>query len=340
MVIVLQRADLSTRVTTPHLLPDRRPPPSSNEPIALAPSMIEAISRAHAFAPAATPIILYGESGTGKTFFAEYIHRLSARLGSMIAFSVGMLAPQLALDELFGHVRGAYTDARRMRTGLIATAGVGTLLLDDLQNLDLGVQKQLLQVLDRGTYSPVGSDRVLTVACRVILAMTDDPDALMQNGQLLKDLRYRLGACAIGIPPVRERRSEIPLLVHRALKRCPQQTGVEGPAQFSDAALALLCEGEYAGNVRELEGIVLCAYLFARDQGLAEIGVKHLPGGLTRRLQYKRHGDREENRIVVERVLKITGGNVKKAARLLGVSRNTLNAARENPARERKERVR
>jgi len=92
--------------------------------------------------------------------------------------------------------------------------------------------------------------------------------------------------------------------------------------------------------VRELEGIVLCAYLFARDQGLAEIGVQHLPAELTPRLQFKRRGDREGNRIVVERVLRITGGNVKKAARLLGVSRNTVNAARENPARERKEQVR
>jgi DNA-binding NtrC family response regulator len=311
-------------------LPDRRSPPSSNEPIAQAPSMIEAFSRARAFAPAATPIILYGESGSGKTFFAEYIHRLSARIGSLIAFSVGMLSPQLALDELFGHVKGAYTDARRMRTGLIATAGVGTLLLDDLQNLDLGVQKQLLQVLDRGSYSPVGSDRVFTVTCRVLLAMTDDPDVLMQRGQLLKDLRYRFGACAIEIPPLSERRSEIPVLALRALKRCPQQTGVEGPTHFSNAALGLLCEGEYPGNVRELEGIVLCAYVFARDQGSAEIGVQHLPGGLTPCLQYKRRGDRKENRIVVEQALKITGGSVMKAARLLGVSRNTIKAACAN----------
>jgi len=117
------------------------------------------------------------------------------------------------------------------------------------------------------------------------------------------------------------------------LKRCPQQTGVEGPTQFSAAALALLCEGEYAGNVRELEGIVLCAYLFARDQGLAEIGVQHLPAELTPRLHYRRHGDREANRVVVERTLRVTGGNVRQAARLLGVSRNTLNAVRRDPKR-------
>jgi len=311
-------------------LPDRRPPPSSNEPIALAPSMIEAISRAHAFASAATPVILYGESGTGKTFFAEYIHHLSGRVGSLIALSVGMLAPQLALDELFGHVPGAYTDARRARAGLIAVAAGGTLLLDDVQNLDLAVQKQLLQVLDRKTYTAVGSDRVLTVACRVILAMTDDPDLLMQKGQLLKDFRYRLGACAIGIPPLRERRGEIAVLAQRALERCPQQTGVEGPTRFSDAALVLLCEGEYPGNVRQLEGVVLCAYLVAKDEGAAAIEVQHLPLQTSLRVQYKRRGDREENRIVVERALRITGGNVKRAARLLGVSRNTMTTARNS----------
>jgi len=323
-------------VTTPHLLPDRRPPLSSaNEPIALAPSMIDAISRAHAFAPAATPVILHGESGTGKTFFAEYIHRLSGRVGSLIAFSVGMLSPQLALDELFGHVRGAYTDARRMRTGLIATAGAGTLLLDDLQNLDLGVQKQLLQVLDRGSYSPVGSDRVLTVTCRIVLAMSDDPDALMQRGQLLKDLRYRFGACAISIPPLRDRREEIPLLAQRALERCPEATRTDGPAGFSDAAMAMLYEGDYPGNVRQLEGFVLHAYLMARRERTTRIDVAHLPVELTPRLQYRRWGNRDENRAVVERVLRMTGGNVKKAARLLGVSRNTLNAARAmSPARQ------
>jgi DNA-binding NtrC family response regulator len=292
--------------------------------------MIEAISRAHAFAPAATPVILYGESGTGKTFFAEYIHQLSGRLGSLIAFSVGMLTPHLALDELFGHVQGAYTDARKMRTGLLATAGVGTLLLDDTQNLDLGVQKQLLQVLDRGTYSPVGSDRVLTVACRVILAMTDDPDVLMRRGQLLKDLRYRFGSCAISMPSLRERRAEIPLLAQRVLERCPLLTKVEGPTRFSDAALECLCETEWTGNVRQLEGAVLHAYLVAAHHGGMKIEVEHLPGEVIPRLQYKRRGDRAENRRVLERALQMTGGNVTKAAQLVGVSRNTFNAARAN----------
>ena len=284
MIFFVNAKDPLSRVTTPQLLPDRRSPPSSNEPVALAPSMIAAVSRAHAFAPAATPVLLYGETGTGKTFFADYIHYLSGRSGGFHSFTVSTVAPQLAADALFGHVPGAFTDARRIRAGVIATAGVGTLLLDDLHTLDLGVQKQLLQVLDAGSYSAGGCDRVLTAACRFILAMTDDPDTLMRQGQLLKDLRYRFGECAIWIPPLRERRSEIRVHAQRTLEGCPHRTGVKGPTRFSPAALALLCEGEYPGNVRQLEGIVLQAYLVARIDGLAEIDVKHLAGELIPRV--------------------------------------------------------
>ncbi len=288
--------------------------------------MADVLYRAHVFAPAATPIILYGESGTGKTYLAEYINRLSGRSEGFHAFSVGTVTPQLALDMLFGHVPGAYTDARRMRTGLIATAGGGTLLLDDIQTLDLAVQKQLLQVLDRGTYSPMGSDRVVSVACRIILAMTEEPDALMEQGLLLKDLRYRFGACAIGIPPLRERRDEIPSLAQHALERCPELTTVDGPERFSDAALKILCDAEYKGNVRQLEGIVVAAYLMARMAGAVEISPEHLPEEVGAGLRYQRRGDPRANRVAVERALRQTGGNVKRAAKLLGVNRNTVHA--------------
>jgi len=161
--------------------------------------------------------------------------------------------------------------------------------------------------------------------------MTDDPDSLMWRGVLLKDLRYRFGACAIAIPPLRERRDEIPLLARRALERCGEKTRLDGPTGFSEGAMALLCDGGYEGNVRQLEGIVLSGYLMARKDGASEIDVEHLPGQLRPALQYKRHGNREANRITVERTLRMMGGNVKRAAQLLGVSRTTVNAARRCP---------
>jgi DNA-binding NtrC family response regulator len=295
-----------------------------SDPVVLTAAMAEVLRLVHAFAPAATPIVLYGETGTGKTYIAEYIHQVSGRAREFHAFSVGTVAPQLALDELFGHVEGAYTDARRMRPGRIAAAGGGTLLLDDVQNLDLGVQKHLLQVLDRGTYSPVGSDRVMAVGCRVILAMTDDPDELMRRGHLLKDLRYRFGACAIRVPPLAERRAEIPLLARRFLDECPRLTGVAGPRRLGAGALAALEEGEYPGNVRELGGVVVRSYLMAGYVGREEILAEDLTEGLCPVLKYVRRGDRAANRRAVERALERTGGNVKAAARVLGVSRTTI----------------
>jgi DNA-binding NtrC family response regulator len=162
----------------------------------------------------------------------------------------------------------------------------------------------------------------------MMFAMTEDPDTLMRKGLLLKDLRYRFGECGIAIPSLRERRAEIPLLAQRALQHCAERTKIDGPTQLSEAALALLCKGEYEGNVRELEGIVLSAYLIARHRGACAIAVEDLPPQFATGLRYQRHGDVEANRQVVQRVLRVTGGNAKKAAELLGVSRTTVNAVR------------
>jgi DNA-binding NtrC family response regulator len=156
--------------------------------------------------------------------------------------------------------------------------------------------------------------------------MTEDPDVLMEQGLLLKDLRYRFGACSIWIPPLRERRAEIPLLAQRALERCPELTMLDGPGHFSDAAMKVLCDGEYNGNVRELDGIIVAAYLMARAAGAEEIGPHFLPDEVCPRLRYQRRGDRISNRIAVERALTRTGGNVKRAAKLLGVSRTAVHA--------------
>lgn len=311
--------------TAPQLLANQQPLLPVT-PLGLTPAMMEAMRLAEAFAPAERPVVLWGETGVGKTTFAEHIHRLSGRAGGFHALSIGVIPPQLAADKLFGHVEGAFTDARRVRAGLIATAGNGTLLLDDIQTLDLGVQKQLYEVLDRRTYSPVGSDRLVTMTCRVILAMTEDPDALMSRGLLVPDLRYRFGVCAIRIPPLRERRAEIPALARQALDACPRTTKVEGPTRLHKTALALLCEAEYKGNVRHLIDVVERAYLLARSAGRDEIRSEDLDLEVQPTLEYRRHGDRAVNRAIVTRMLTITGGNVSATARRLRVSRTTVQA--------------
>jgi len=243
--------------------------------------------------------------------------------------SVGTLGLQLAHDELFGHVDGAFTGARRPRAGLIASAGVGTLLLDDIQTLDLGVQSMLYQVLDRYTYKALGSDRTASAVCRVILAMKEHPDTLMKLGVLVEDLRYRFGACSIRMPPLRERRDEIPVHAQRALESCPAIVpGGGGPTRFRKSAIAMLCEAEYKGNIRQLISIVECAYLLGRAAGRDEIWPQDLDIELPTTLRYRRHGKREANCTVVERMLAVTDGNVTEAAERLGVSRATVVALR------------
>ena len=296
-----------------------------SDPVAVTQGMVGVLRLADTFAPAATPIVLYGESGTGKTFVAEYIHRLSGREGGFHALSVGTLGPQLAEDELFGHLKGAFTGAREVRTGRIATAGKGTLLLDDVHTLDLGVQRQLLQVLDGGTYSPVGSDRVCVAVCRFILAMTEDPDGLMRRGLLLEDLRYRFLECGIRLPSLAERRAEIPLLAQGFLDRCPVLTQVPGPRRISPGAMERLTEGAYPGNLRQLQGVVVYAYLMAAHDHSAEVRIGDLPEHLQPALRYERRGDPEANRRAIAGALQRTGGNARAAARLLGISPTTIN---------------
>jgi DNA-binding NtrC family response regulator len=156
--------------------------------------------------------------------------------------------------------------------------------------------------------------------------MTDHPDTLMMRGHLLTDLRYRFGTCAIEIPSLKDRRREIPLLAQTRVGALRGQNWVEGPVGFSNGAFELLCRAEYGGNVRQLEGTVLSAYLLARAQASSNIEVEHLPDESKRGLQFKRRGEPKENRLVVERTLRMTAGNVKRAAERLGISRTTVNA--------------
>ncbi|MGH7537640.1 MAG: sigma-54-dependent transcriptional regulator [Gemmatimonadales bacterium] len=298
------------------------------DPVALSSAMVEALRRAKVYAPASTPIVLVGATGTGKTFFADFIHRLSKRPDGFRGFSVGTAAPLLVLDDLFGHVEGAYTDARRPRVGWFATVGRGTLLLDDFQNLARGAQKQLLQVLDHRTYSPIGSSREVPVECRVIIAMNEPPDALVERGRLLPDLRHRLGYCEIRFAGLAERRGEIATLAARFLAECRGRTGVDGPARIAPEAVTLLEGAPWPGNLRQLQGELVLAYLEARADGAAEIQARHLHERVRTVVPYKRRGDPEENWRAISRALAHTGGRVDEAARLLGVSRATIFNAR------------
>jgi DNA-binding NtrC family response regulator len=286
--------------------------------------MVESLRLADAFARTDRSIVLYGETGTGKSLLAKVIDRLSGRAGGFHSISVGTMAPSLVEDELFGHERGAFTDARTARIGLLGESGAGTLLLDDLQGAPPWLQRKLFDVMDRRVYRVLGSDRILAIACRFIVSVNEHPDMLVQLGVLIKDLRYRFGELLIRMAPLRERRAEIPLLAARALRRCHQELAPEGPSRFSDAVLAELCGAEWPGNVRQLEKIVERAYLVARSGGRDAIIPADIPAGISPPLVYPRLGSSAEKIEVVRRALERTGGNIAAAARLLGKSRNTI----------------
>ncbi len=201
-------------------------------------------------------MILYGESGTGKELFARAIFANSLRAGRpFVAADCSALSPGILESELFGHVKGAFTGAVENKAGLFEMAHGGTLFLDEVSNLPLDVQGKLLRVLEEQEYKPVGGSQIKRSDVRIISATNQDLKTLVESGHFREDLYYRLNVFPIFIPPLRERKDDIPRLAYYFLKLFCRKTGkrVEG---FSDEALEALVQYDWPGNVRELKNIV------------------------------------------------------------------------------------
>jgi DNA-binding NtrC family response regulator len=286
--------------------------------------MLEVFRLVDRYACARTPLILVGETGTGKTFIARMIHELSGRAGEpFVVLTAGELRGSLGHDVLFGHERGAYTGASGRRGGLLLHARHGTLLIDDFHRLGARSQIQLLRVLEEGRYRPHGADREMLVECRVLVALRHEPDRLVRDGVLLEDIRHRLGYAVIHLPCLAERPDDIPLLAHEFLARSPVVTGVpDGPTAFAPEVMPILVSAPWPGNLRELRKVVEAAYLLAR--GEPEVRVEHLPQHLRRVLQYQIGASPAAKRRAIERALVLARGRVSTAARLCGASRATV----------------
>jgi DNA-binding NtrC family response regulator len=305
------------------------------------PAMAAVQDRIRRYAEANTPVVLVGETGTGKSYFARILHELSGRSGNFVDTTAGELDPELAPSQLFGHVRGAFTGAVTRRVGLFAEAASGTLLFDDFHLLSRALQYLLLAAFDLHAYRPVGTDRRFPVTFRLVLGLGRDPDALVESGDLLKDLRYRLGHCIVRLPPLAERREEIPSYARLFLGQCPARTGVtDGPAAFTPEAIAVLEAGCYPGNLRDLRELIVEAFLHARADGAEAIGVRHVAEHAQASLSYDSGSTRKRHRAVVAWALWKTKDNVAQAAALIGASRNTVATVRaELQAREEKRQV-
>jgi DNA-binding NtrC family response regulator len=241
-------------------------------------------------------VLIVGESGTGKELLARTIHRVGPRKdGPFVAFDCSALTPSLIEAELFGHEKGAFTGAGRARRGLFREANGGTIFLDEIGDIDATVQNKLLRVLQEREIKPVGGDRPVPIDVRVVAATNKDLQALVARGQFREDLYWRLAVVPIQVPPLRERKEDIPLLAAHILARRAgatksfagvRDTGARYPTQITAKALARLQSYRWPGNIRELENVlsraaILCDGETIRSHDLAMLGMATTSPGRT-----------------------------------------------------------
>jgi two-component system response regulator AtoC len=303
-------------------------PPPGTALVGSSAAMLEIWKLIGRAAGSTAPVLITGETGTGKELVARAIHEYSARgREPFVAVNLAALPPTLIESEIFGHDRGAFTGAVARRSGRFEVAGRGTLFLDEIGDLDAALQTKLLRVLQDGTYERVGGTEPLTNHARIVTA-TNKPVRPDEEGRVLReDLYYRLAVIEIRVPPLRARRSDIPLLVARAL---------EGSAAraVSEEAMALLLRYPWPGNVRELFHVLERAAVLC---GGEVIDVPNLPEALTgaavptsveEDLPLRDAVAALEKRLIV-RALERAGGNRSEAARQLGIGRPVLYAKME-----------
>ncbi len=276
-------------------------------------------------APGRLAVLVQGETGVGKELAARALHRLSGRRGRFVPVNVAALPETLVEAELFGAVRGAYTGAVGDRAGLVRAAHGGTLFLDEIGELEPRLQAKLLRFLESGEVRPVGSDRAERVDVRVVTATHRDLERMVAEGTFRADLYYRLATAVVRVPPLRERREDIPLLV-AIFQAEAVRAGAPAPSGWSPAAERALLGHAWPGNVRELRHVVEAALARARG-GPVLPGHLGIPGGEGGRAPAVRRWDEAVaalRRDLIREALEAAGGNRSRAARLLGISRQTL----------------
>jgi len=282
-------------------------------------------------------VLIEGETGTGKELAAREIHYASARSGRpFVPVNCGALPDNLIENELFGHERGAYTDARCAQPGLIDHARGGTLFLDEVDTLSSKAQVTLLRFLENNEYRPVGGGLSRVSNARVIAATNSCLEEEVAAGRFRRDLQYRLNALNVRMPPLREREGDVPLLAEHFLDAMARR--LEGRSkQWSGEAMRILCAHAWPGNVRELENVVLRAYMQADGEVIEASAVAELVDDVSALVgefaqgddQFGYHAARHHAIHMFERgyllgLMERTQGNVTAAARLSGTERRQL----------------
>jgi DNA-binding NtrC family response regulator len=275
-------------------------------------------------APSDAAVLITGEHGTGKEVVAAWVHALSERRSrALVTMNAGGLAEGIAESELFGHVKGAFTDARSDRIGCFEMADEGTLFLDEIANMPIRLQAKLLRVLQTGEIQRVGSSRLRYVNARILSATNADLDAEIAAGRFREDLLYRLNTVVIRLPPLRDRRDDVDALAVHFLEHYAARYR-KPLAGFDEAALTVLRAHSWPGNVRELAHAVERAVLMA-DPAATAIAVRDLAiQPLRTASDAAPHSLEDAERAFIEKVLAQHGGDVRQAAQQLGMSRSAL----------------
>ena len=280
------------------------------------------------------PVLITGESGTGKELFARAIHFQSIRKsGPFIAQNCSAFSEHLLESELFGHVKGAFTGALRDKQGLFEAAHQGTLFLDELGEMSLPLQAKLLRVLQDGSFIPVGSTVTKKVDVRVVAATHRNLPEMIKNGSFREDLFYRLNVIGLKLPPLRERREDIPMLVDHFLRRCSERASAP-PKKLSSTALSHILAYDWPGNIRELENELERSNLMSSDGVMIDVPhlSSHLQGTGSTKVpspptyaggSLKDALEVYERQLIAE-ALERSGGNKSKTAEELQVSRTSL----------------
>ncbi len=293
-------------------------------------AMLTIFSTIRKVADTKATVLIVGESGTGKELLAKAVHfNSSRRRARFVPINCGGIPETLLESELFGYVKGAFTGAVGSKPGLFKAADRGTLFLDEIASMPMSLQVKLLRVLQEGSYYPLGSVEPVEVDVRVVAATNRRLEEAVREGSFREDLFYRLNVIQVNLPPLRERREDIPNLAQHFLEKFTREHGKEIKG-FEPAALDLLMRYPWPGNVRELEnavehGVAVCTGstigprdlpdLKGRDEGGQKLGLIHQTWHQARDAFEKRY---------IEELLEATGGNISRAASLAGIARQNL----------------
>ena len=356
MMITLQKAFESKALTDQvaslrdHLVEDRLDNPDVFEEIVSSSRKMRSIFQyLEVIAKSPQPVLITGESGTGKELVTRAIYRLSGCKGELVTVNLAGLDDAMFSDTLFGHKRGAFTGADQLRDGLIVKAANGVILLDEIGDLGESSQIRLLRLIQEREFYPVGSDTPRKSEARIVCASNKDLKELVASGRFRNDLYYRLNVHHVSLPPLRNRKEDIPLLLDHFIRQASNSLAISPPS-YPKELLDLLAVYHFPGNVRELQGIVFDAVARSKSGKLSQEPFRQVmsagrtqapvpttsstpgqdPQGMLEEIYGHFPTLRESENYLIDYALKVAQGNQGTAATMLGLKRQTLNVRLKN----------